>query len=85
MIGKGSAALQGMLKVADHKSGGPRRQWRGRLAGCRFFMHFATISTPAPSLVSFAAAFVAAQPFFDTDRGLISALIGVGRHALSFQ
>ena len=84
MIGKGSAELQGVLKVADHKSGRLRRQWRGRFTGCRFFMHFATISAPTLSLMSFAAAFVAAQSFFDADRGLIRALIGVGRHALGF-
>ena len=32
-----------------------------------------------------AAAFVAAQPLFDVERGLIGAVIGVGRHSLGFE
>jgi hypothetical protein len=40
MIGKNSAALIGVFKAADHKSGRRRRQWPGRAAACRFLSHY---------------------------------------------
>ena len=46
---------------------------------------FRAFSTAALSLMAFAAAFVAAQPFFDADRRLVGAVIGVGRHAFRFE
>src|SRR5665213_907134 len=46
------------------------------------FIAFSSILAAAASLIVFAAAFVAAQPFFDMTGGLIGAFVGVDRRAL---
>jgi hypothetical protein len=52
---------------------------------CRFLSHFVSSSAAPQALMILAAALVAAQPFFDVDRGLIGAFISVGRHSFGFQ
>ena len=79
MIENGSAELQrGVLKAADHKCRRGWRQWH------RFGTFLAILATTT-RLVILAAAFVAAQPFFDTNRRLFRAVIGIRCHPFRFQ
>src|ERR1035437_7406134 len=78
-------ACKGMLEVAvviERFVAASRGEAGQPLAFFPVFSHF---SAAAPALLVLAAALVAAQPFFDVDRSLLGAVIGVGRHALGFK
>jgi hypothetical protein len=49
------------------------------------FLHFWAFSTAATGLMVLAAAFVASQPLFDANGGLLGTIIGIWSHPFSFE
>src|SRR5262245_37868851 len=82
MIGKWRRRVaKGVLKAADHKCRPGRRQWHKS----SIIVPFLTILPATARLMIFAPSFVAPQSFFDADRGLFGAVIGIWRHSFGFQ
>src|SRR5215831_16412284 len=58
----------------------------GELKRCLLnFLAFSGFSATTTRLMVLAAAFVAPQPFFDADRRLMGAFIGIGGHAFGLE
>jgi hypothetical protein len=72
---------KGVLKAADHRCRPAFRQWYKFSIIVPFF----TILAATTRLMILAAAFVAPQPLFDTDRRLFGTIVGIWCHSFSFQ